>query len=88
MLFQESVVSFVAAMTLATIVTAATTPPPTGSGSGSPSEPEGSNQGSSLSQGSSQVPLTAQASTRCAVKPLSRFPIYRIASGLRSQPLT
>ena len=53
MLFHKSIVSFVASITLATMVAAAATPPLTGSGSGSPNQPEASGQGSSPSQGSS-----------------------------------
>ena len=56
MLFHKSIVSFVASITLATMVAAAATLPLTGSGSGSHNQPEGSSQGSSPSQGSSQVP--------------------------------
>ena len=64
MLFHKSLVSSVAAITLATMVAAAATPPLTGSGSGSPNQPEGYTQGSSPSQGSGQGSSPSQGSSQ------------------------
>ena len=64
MLFHKSLVSSVAAITLATMVAAAATPPLTGSGSGSSNQPEGYTQGSSPSQGSGQGSSPSQGSSQ------------------------
>lgn len=73
--------------TLASSITASTTPPVTGSSKGTenPNRVSGTDN---TNQSSSQAPLAAQVSARCAVTPSSNSALFRIVSDLLLKPWT